>query len=195
MNNEEVLAIFRQSGAYLNGHFRLTSGLHSDSYMQCALVLQYPHLAEQLAKQLAVRFAEKVGDLKVDTVIGPAMGGVVIAQELARVLGCRSMFMERVEGKFTLRRGFSLNKGEKILLCEDVVTTGGSVREVADSLVADGHTVLGICSLVDRSGGKVEFSVPFIPLMSLTIPAWQPDACPLCASGTPLYTPGSKGTS
>jgi len=193
--SDTILGIFKKHGAYLSGHFKLTSGLHSNSYMQCALVLQYPSTASGLSELLIGKLQSDIPDFKADVVIGPAMGGVILAQELARVIGCRALFMERVEGKFTLRRGFSVEKGEKILLSEDVVTTGGSVREVADVLTAEGYDVVGICSLVDRSGGKARFTVPFVPLMSLAIPTWEPSDCPLCREGVPIYTPGSKGTS
>jgi orotate phosphoribosyltransferase len=187
------LQLLTNRSAYLKGHFLLTSGLHSDSYVQCALALQYPDTAEQLCSALAAQIAEQLPGMKFDAVIGPAMGGIIVAQELGRALGCRAMFMERVDGVFALRRGFAVTPGESLLLCEDVVTTGGSVREVADILIASGMKVTAIASIVDRSGGKAAFSVPFVPLVRLNIPTWKPEDCPLCKGGTPAVKPGSRG--
>ncbi len=189
----DALSLLTSRSAYLKGHFLLTSGLHSDSYVQCALALQYPDTAEQLCAALAAKISQQLQGVKFDAVIGPAMGGLIVAQELGRALGCRAMFMERVDGTFALRRGFSVAPGENLLLCEDVVTTGGSVREVADILVAAGMNVGAIASIVDRSGGKATFSVPFVPLISLSIPTWKPEDCPLCAQGLAAVKPGSRG--
>jgi orotate phosphoribosyltransferase len=185
---EHILDIFRRVGALLEGHFRLTSGLHSSGYLQCALVLQYPREAEACGAAIAAR----VRDLQPDVVLSPALGGIVIGQEVARALGIRALFAERQDGALTLRRGFSLNPGERVLVVEDVVTTGGSTRETIAVARAAGATVVGAASIIDRSGGNQELDVPFRALATVDLPTYQPDACPLCARGEPVVKPGSR---
>ena len=188
MTEAEVLTIFRRSGALLEGHFRLTSGLHSPGYLQCALVLQHPREAEALGAALG----QLVRSLGVQTVMSPAMGGVVIGQEVGRALGVRAIFAERADGALTLRRGFSLEPGEKVLIVEDVVTTGGSTRETMDVARAAGAVVVGACAIVDRSGGKQGLDVPFHALLPMDVTTYQPDDCPLCQQGLPVVKPGSR---
>src|ERR671913_134757 len=183
MTEAEVLTIFRQSGALLEGHFRLSSGLHSPGYLQCALVLQHPRHAESLGAALGAL----VRPLGAVTVLSPALGGIVIGQEVARALGIRAIFAERQDGALTLRRGFALDPGEKVLVVEDVVTTGGSTR-------AAGANVVGACAVVDRSGGKQGLDVPFHALLPMDVKTYQPDACPLCQQGVPVAKPGSRAT-
>ena len=189
MTEAELLALFRRSGALLDGHFRLSSGLHSPSYLQCALVLQYPDLAEQLGAALA----ERTRHLQATAVLSPALGGIVIGQEVGRALGVRALFAERQDGTLTLRRGFTLEPGEKVLVVEDVVTTGGSTRETMDVARAAGALVIGACGIVDRSGGKQDLGVPFHALLSMVVPSYPADACPLCQQGLPVVKPGSRG--
>ena len=185
---ENILDIFRRVGALLEGHFRLTSGLHSSGYLQCALVLQYPREAEACGAAIAAR----VRDLQPDVVLSPALGGIVIGQEVARALSVRALFAERQDGVLTLRRGFSLNPGERVLVVEDVVTTGGSTRETIAVARSAGATVVGAASIIDRSGGHQELDVPFRALATIDLPTYQPDACPLCARGEPVVKPGSR---
>lgn len=188
MTESDLLALFRRSGALLDGHFRLSSGLHSPGYLQCALVLQHPADAEALGAALGNR----VKALGAVTVLSPALGGIVIGQEVARALGVRAIFAERQDGTLTLRRGFSLEPGEKVLVVEDVVTTGGSTRETMDVARAAGAIVVGTCAVVDRSGGKQGLDVPFHALLPMVVPTYQPEACPLCAQGLPVVKPGSR---
>ena len=185
---DELLDIFRKSGALLEGHFRLSSGLHSSGYLQCALVLQHPAVAEALARVIAA----KVRELRATVVLSPALGGVVIGQEVARALGVRAIFAERQDGVLTLRRGFMLSEADRVLVVEDVLTTGGSTRETMQVATAAGAHVVGAASIVDRSGGKAAFDVPFITLLDIDLPTYQPDACPLCAQGLPVVKPGSR---
>lgn len=185
---EEVLDIFRQSGALLEGHFLLTSGRHSAQYMQCAQVLQYPHHAHRLGELLAGYFQEQ----NIQTVVGPAMGGILVAHEVGKALGVRALFTERENSKMTLRRGFTFTPGEKVLVVEDVITTGGSVREVLEVVKAHQAVPVGVGVLVDRSGGKETFGVPFHSLLSMNIESYEPFACPLCESGLPFIKPGSR---
>jgi orotate phosphoribosyltransferase len=184
----DVLEIFKQSGALLQGHFRLTSGKHSAQYMQCAQVLQYPHLAAQLGAELAKAWQGQ----GIRTVIGPAMGGIIVAHEVAGALGVRALFTERENGVMILRRGFSLSPGEKVLVVEDVITTGGSVREVLAVVRELGAEPVGVGVLVDRSGGKQSFGVPLTSLLQLNIEAFEPEQCRLCAEGIPVVKPGSR---
>ncbi|HWQ73582.1 MAG TPA: orotate phosphoribosyltransferase [Desulfitobacteriaceae bacterium] len=184
----DVLEIFKQSGALLQGHFRLTSGKHSAQYMQCAQVLQYPHLATQLGAELAKAWQGQ----GIRTVIGPAMGGIIVAHEVAGALGVRALFTERENGVMSLRRGFSLSPGEKVLVVEDVITTGGSVREVLAVVRELGAEPVGVGVLVDRSGGKQSFGVPLTSLLQLNIEAFEPEQCRLCAEGIPVVKPGSR---
>jgi len=188
MTEAEVLTIFRHSGALLEGHFRLSSGLHSPGYLQCALVLQHPREAETLGAALGAL----VRSLGVQTVLSPALGGIVIGQEVGRALGVRAIFAERQDGTLTLRRGFALDPGEKVLVVEDVVTTGGSTRETMDVARAAGAVVVGACAIVDRSGGKQGLDVPFRALLPMDVTTYQPDACPLCQQGMPVTKPGSR---
>ena len=188
MTKDEVLSAFRRSGALLEGHFRLSSGLHSPGYLQCALVLQHPNEAEALGAALG----EIVRPLGAQTVLSPAMGGIVIGQEVGRALGVRAIFAERQDGALTLRRGFALDAGEKVLVVEDVVTTGGSTRETMDVARAAGAVVVGACAIVDRSGGKQGLDVPFHALLPMDVKTYQPDACPLCKDGLPIVKPGSR---
>ena len=188
MTEAEVLTIFRQSGALLEGHFRLSSGLHSPGYLQCALVLQHPREAETLGAALGAI----VRSLGAQTVLSPALGGIVIGQEVGRALGVRAIFAERQDGTLTLRRGFALDPGERVLVVEDVVTTGGSTRETMDVARAAGAVVVGACAIVDRSGGKQGLDVPFHALLPMEVTTYQPDDCPLCRQGVPVTKPGSR---
>jgi orotate phosphoribosyltransferase len=188
MTEKEVLFIFEELNALLKGHFRLSSGLHSEKYLQCAIVLQYPVIAEKLAKALAARFEGE----KVDAVIGPALGGVTWAYEVARALGAKGLFTEREEGRMTLRRGFSIKEGEKVLVVEDVVTTGGSTKEVLDIVKGCGGVVIGVGSVIDRSDKPVDFGVRFKSLAKIKVQTFKEDSCPLCKAGTPLTKPGSR---
>lgn len=183
-----VLDRFRRLGALLEGHFRLTSGLHSPGYLQCALVLQHPGEAEACGASIAA----EVKDLEPQVVLSPALGGIVIGQEVARALGVRAIFAERQDGKLMLRRGFSLAPGERVLVVEDVVTTGGSTRETIDVARAAGAVVVGAAAIVDRSGGVRDLHVPFRALAEVSLPTYQPDNCPLCAAGQPVVKPGSR---
>jgi orotate phosphoribosyltransferase len=188
MTESDLLTLFRRSGALHDGHFRLSSGLHSPGYLQCALVLQHPRDAEALGAALG----NAVRSLGAVTVLSPALGGIVIGQEVARALGVRAIFAERQDGTLTLRRGFTLEAGEKVLVVEDVVTTGGSTRETMDVARAAGAVVVGACAVVDRSGGKQGLDVPFHALLPMGVPTYQPDDCPLCKQGLPIVKPGSR---
>ena len=188
MTRDELLTLFRQSGALLDGHFRLSSGLHSTGYLQCALVLQHPDHAEALGRAIADRTRE----LKATVVLSPALGGVVIGQEVGRALGVRAIFAERQDGTLTLRRGFTLSSDDRVLVVEDVLTTGGSTRETMQVAAAAGGRVVGAASIVDRSGGAARFDVPFAALLDVSLPTYQPDACPLCSQGLPVVKPGSR---
>jgi orotate phosphoribosyltransferase len=179
--------IFLDHGALLKGHFLLSSGLHSDRYLQCALVLAHPARAEEFGRALAGKISTKP-----DLVISPAMGGLIIGQEVARALGVRHYFTERVDGSVTLRRGFTLKPGEKVLVIEDVVTTGKSTKEVFDVILAAGAVVAGACSVVDRSEGKAALGAPYAALWTVALPAWTADTCPACRAGTPAVKPGSR---
>jgi orotate phosphoribosyltransferase len=181
-----VLSIFEQTGAYLKGHFRLTSGLHSDEYLQCALVLQHPPFAEQFGRDLATQLGSA------ETVISPAIGGLIIGHEVARALGARFLFTERDAGQMTLRRGFSLQSRERVVVVEDVITTGGSTREVIQLARAAGAEVLRAGSIIDRSGGSADLGVPRVALATLQVRTWKPEECPLCRQGVPVVKPGSR---
>lgn len=189
LSENEVLEIFTKTEALLNGHFLLTSGRHSDKYFQCAKVLQYPNYTEQVCSNIADFF----NDFDIDTVIAPAMGGIIVGNEVARQLGKRSIFTEREEKIMTLRRGFTLKKGEKVLVCEDVVTTGGSVFEVINIVKQLGAEVVGIGFIVDRSNGKVNFGYPQKSTLTVEVISYPPDDCPLCKENKiPLVKPGSR---
>ncbi|OGS38538.1 MAG: orotate phosphoribosyltransferase [Elusimicrobia bacterium RIFOXYD12_FULL_66_9] len=182
-----VEKLFLDNGALLRGHFLLSSGLHSDRYLQCALLLAQPWNAETLGKALAARIQEKP-----DLVVSPAMGGLIIGQEVARSLGVRHYFTERVDAVMTLRRGFELKRGEKVLVVEDVVTTGKSTKEVFAVLRAAGASVAAAGSIVDRSEGRSDFGVPYAALWTASVPSWKPEDCPLCKAGQPFIKPGSR---
>ena len=184
----DVLSLFRQSGALHEGHFRLSSGLHSSGYLQCALVLQHPAHAETLGRALG----EVLRDLNATAVLSPALGGLIIGHEVARALGVRAIFAERQDNVLTLRRGFSLSADDRVVIIEDVVTTGGSTRETMVVARDAGATVVGAGSIVDRSGGSATLDVPFRSLVALSLPTYDPAACPLCAAGKPITKPGSR---
>lgn len=189
MTEKEILDIFRKENAYLSGHFLLSSGLHSPNYMQCALVFQKPEVAAKLCKDLA----KKLKHHKIDCVIGPALGGMIVSYELARALGVRSLFAERVDGSFMLRRGFSLKKNERVLVVEDVITTGKSIYEVIDLVGKHGAKVEAVASIVDRSDGVAIFTQEFHALLKLQIRSYKPEVCPLCKEKKlKLVKPGSR---
>jgi orotate phosphoribosyltransferase len=190
MTQEEVLNLFKQSGALLEGHFRLSSGLHSDRYLQCALVLQNPAQAAALGAALAARL-RALRDLP-DFVIAPALGGILVAHEAARALNVRGVFAERQDGSLKLRRGFQIKPGERAYVVEDVVTTGGSTRETMDVVTQAGGIVLAAGSLIDRTGGRTDLGVPRTALAVLDIPAFPPEECPLCKTGSQAIKPGSR---
>lgn len=185
---EQVIERFRQTGALLEGHFLLTSGLHSAVYLQCALVLQHPRTAEEFGSEIATHFR----DAEIQTVASPAIGGIVIGHEVARALGARFIWTERENGKMILRRGFSVLPGEKILVVEDVVTTGGSTRETIAVLQGLGADVRGAASIIDRSSGKADVGVPRIALATLNVPSVEPAACEACKRGEQAIKPGSR---
>jgi orotate phosphoribosyltransferase len=188
LSDEEILNIFLKTEALLNGHFLLTSGRHSNQYFQCAKVLQYPNYTELVCKKIAEFFK----DYEIDTVIAPAMGGIIVGQEVARQLGKRAIFAEREDKNLTLRRGFEIKLGEKFLVCEDVVTTGGSVFEVIDIVKQNNGIVVGVGFIVDRSNGKVQFGVPQVSALKLNVVSYLPEECPLCKEGIPVVKPGSR---
>jgi orotate phosphoribosyltransferase len=194
--NRAVLDLFRSTGAYLTGHFRLTSGLHSPEYLQSALVLQHPAYAEDLGRRLAHALSALVQSQRIDVVASPAVGGLIIGHEVARALGARFIFAERDANskKMTLRRGFDINPGETTAIVEDVITTGGSTREVADVLKERGGRVVAAGSIIDRSGGAADVGVPRAALETLHVMAHAPESCPLCAQGIPVVKPGSRPT-
>lgn len=188
MHEAAVLDLFRRSGALLEGHFKLSSGLHSDRYLQSALVLQYPEFAASLGDGVATRTRH----LQPTVVLSPALGGIVIGQEAGRALGIRAIFAERQDGALTLRRGFTLSSDDRVLVVEDVITTGGSTRETIDVATAAGADVVGAAAIIDRGGDAARLSLPLFALARLDVPAYQPDACPLCARGVPVSKPGSR---
>lgn len=188
-SREQILQIFKDKEVLLSGHFRLTSGRHAAYYMQCARLLQYPDVAGPLCEQMASNFA----DQGVTVVVGPAIGAIPLSYEVARALGVKSIFAERENGAMTLRRGFEVSAQDRVLVVEDVITTGGSVKEVIDLMRAQGATVVGVGVLVDRSNGKIDFGVPLSSLLSLEIESFAPEDCPLCAEGKiPVVKPGSR---
>ncbi len=192
MTREEVLKIFEESGALLSGHFLLSSGLHSPRYLQCALVLEQPALAEKLGAELAAKTKADECIGRIDLVIAPALGGVIVAHEVARALGVRALFTERQDGVMKLRRGFQINPDERVLVVEDVITTGGSTREVIEVVRQHGGRVVGVGSLIDRSGGTVDLGVPRHALAVLEVPIYKPEDCPLCRAGSTPVKPGSR---
>jgi orotate phosphoribosyltransferase len=188
MTQEEVLQIFRDTGALLEGHFILRSGLHSRQFFQCALALQQMPIVEKLGGELA----KKVRPLGAVTVVSPAMGGLVLGQEVARQLGVRFIFVEKAEGKLVLRRGFKISSGERILIVEDVVTKGGRVQETIDIVRSHGGKVAGIAMAVDRSNGQVKFEAPVFSLLALNVETFDPEKLPADLAKTPAIKPGSK---
>ncbi len=184
---EELLDLFQKTGALLEGHFRLSSGLHSSGYIQCALLLQHPAHAESLGRAIA----ERTRNLRATVVLSPALGGVIIGHEVARALGLRAVFAERQDGGLVLRR-FVLGETDRVLVVEDVVTTAGSTRETMQVAVAAGARVVGAASIVDRSGGNAHLDVPFEALRTVEVSTYQPAACPLCGRGVPIVKPGSR---
>ena len=184
----QTLELYEKTRALMRGHFRLTSGLHSDVYLQSALVLQHPEHAAALGAALAAPFAAE----RVQTVLAPAIGGILVAHEAARALGVRALFTEREGGAMRLRRGFALGAGERCLVVEDVITTGGSTREVVECVEAHGGLVVGVGSLIDRSGGAASFPVKRVALATVAASTWAPETCPLCKAGSQAIKPGSR---
>ena len=190
MDSATVLDLFRKSGALLEGHFRLTSGLHSERYLQSALVLQYPDLATRLGEAIG----ERTRDLQPTVVLSPALGGIVIGQEVGGALGVRAIFAERQDGKLTLRRGFTLSAADRVVVVEDVITTGGSTRETIDVAQEFGAHVVGASSIINRGSDRSGFTVPLVSLVQMEIPTYQPESCPLCANGLAVVKPGSRAS-
>jgi orotate phosphoribosyltransferase len=188
MTETEILSIFKKTEALLTGHFLLTSGRHSDRYFQCAKVLQYPEYTEKLCKMISDNFR----NVDIDTVIAPAIGGLVVGQEVARQMNKRFIFAEREDKKLSLRRGFTIDESEKLLVCEDVVTTGGSVFELIDIVKNNKAEVVGVGFIVDRSNGKVNFGYPQFSTLKMEVVSYQPDECPLCREDIELVKPGSR---
>ncbi len=189
LTKERILEIFKEAGVLLEGHFLLTSGKHSNRYLQCARLFRNTRYSEELCAALAAKFAGQ----QIDVVIGPAMGAVQMAYEVSRHIGCENFFAEREDGKMTLRRGFEVRPGMRCLLVEDVVTTGGSVKEVAQLVRDAGGIGVGVGSIVDRAGGTVDFGAPFESVIQVEVQAWEPDQCPLCKEGAPApIKPGSR---
>jgi orotate phosphoribosyltransferase len=189
MDQDAVLDLFRKSGALLEGHFRLSSGLHSNRYLQSALVLQYPEFAGALGHAVG----ERTRHLQATAVLSPALGGIVIGQEVGRALGIRALFAERQDGTLTLRRGFTLGPTDRVLIVEDVITTGGSTRETAAVAEAAGARVIGASSIIDRGPDPGRLGLPLQSLVRLEVPTWDPESCPMCAKGEPVTKPGSRG--
>ncbi len=189
MTSEQVLEIYKKTGALLTGHFLLSSGLHSEQYLQSALVLQQPDVATKLCAALAEQFK----DARIEVVIAPALGGVFVSHETARALGVRALFAERVNGELTLRRGFTIKPGERVLVVEDVITTGKSTKETIKVVQRAGGAVVAAASLVDRSGGTADIGVPYKSLVTLNVPTYTPESCPLCKAGSAPVKPGSRG--
>jgi orotate phosphoribosyltransferase len=189
---DPVLELFHHTGAYLRGHFRLTSGLHSREYLQCALVLQHPEHAQELGARLAGALRGIAAEVRL--VASPALGGLIIGHETARALGARHIFTERdpATGRMVLRRGFAVEPGEPAVVVEDVVTTGGSTRDVVDVLRQAGANVLAAASIIDRSGGHADVGVPRVSLVTMNVVTYPPDNCPLCGQGIPVTKPGSR---
>lgn len=188
MKQERVMEIFREAGVLQEGHFILASGRHSAQYMQCARIFQYPRFAEELCRSLAEQFRDDA----VDVVIGPALGAIQMAYEVSRHLDCRNFFAERVEGAMTLRRTFEIKPGERVLVVEDAVTTGGSVKEVISLVKKAGGVLVGVGAIVDRSMGSADFGTAFRSVAKLDIQSWAPEECPLCQKGLVASKPGSK---
>jgi len=188
----DLLGLFKERGAVLEGHYLLSSGLHSPRYVQCARVLMDPDLATRLGAELARALESVLEGAKPAAVVAPALGGVLVAHEVARAFGCRGLFTERQDGVMTLRRGFSLEPDESVVVVEDAITTGKSTREVIDAVHVRGGRLIAVGSLVDRSTGDVDFGVPRRSLLRLEVPTWDAAACPLCAAGSRPEKPGSR---
>ncbi len=188
MTESDVVDLCKSSGALLNGHFQLRSGLHSDQFFQAALLLQYPDKAEAICRHIAAKFAS----CNVETVVSPAIGGLIVGQEIARALGCRAIFADKENGELLFKRGFSIRRGERVLVAEDVVTRGGRVQQTIDLIHEYDGEVVGVAAIVDRSGGAAHFDVPFCSALKLLLPSYEPEECPCCKRGMPLERPGSK---
>ena len=189
ITEDRVIEILKEAGVLMEGHFRLTSGRHSNKYLQCAKIFRNTKYSEELCSALAEHFK----DDNIELVIGPALGAIQMAYEVSRSLGCENFFAERENGIMTLRRGFAVKPNQRVLIVEDVVTTGGSVREVIDLVNQQGGNVIGVGSIVDRTGGKIDFGVPFKAVISMNVESWEPDECPLCKEGKiDLVKPGSR---
>lgn len=188
IGKQKMNEILEKTGVLQTGHFLLTSGKHSNKYMQCAKIFQHPEISAQISKDLA----EKFEGYEVDIVIGPAVGGIILAYEVARQMEVRALFAERENGKMTLRRGFEIKAGSRVLVVEDVITTGGSVREVVELVREVGAEVVGVAGVVDRSGGKNLFDVPFKSAIKVDIETFEPEECPLCKAGSTAIKPGSR---
>lgn len=192
MTDNDVLEMFKNRAALLQGHFKLTSGLHSDSYLQCALLLSYGCDADRLGAELARKIKAVTREKPVTAVVTPAIGGLVIGYAIGRALGVRSIFAERVDGQFVLRRGFALAPGEQVVVAEDVITTGGSVREVGALVDSYGAQVVGFAAVAERGETDAHLSAPKHVLLRLPLVTYPPDNCPMCKAGTPLVKPGSR---
>ena len=188
MTNNEIIEMLKEAEVLLEGHFLLTSGRHSDKYMQCAKIFQNSKYSVPLCGELV----EKYKNDNIEVVIGPAIGAIQMAYEVGKQLGVKNIFAERENGKMTLRRGFTIEKGQRVLVGEDVVTTGGSVREVIELVEQCGGVVAGVGSIVDRTGGKIDFGVPYKSAFSMDITSYEADECPICKTGAPLVKPGSR---
>lgn len=188
MTHDEIIQIFEQTGALLTGHFQLRSGLHSNRFFQAALLLQHPDISTKLCAELA----QKVNGLGATVVISPAVGGLIVGQDVGRALGVRAIFADKENDNVILKRGFSIGKGEKVVVCEDVVTRGGRVQQTIDLVRSLGGEVVAAVAIVDRSAGNAKFDIPFFSLMKLDLPAYEPTDCPLCKEGKPIERPGSK---
>lgn len=189
MTEEKILTLMEELGALHSGHFLLSSGLHSDRYFQCARILQFPELARELGAAMGNFFTDNATDL----VVSPAMGGILIGHEVARAVGRRFVFTERKDGRMMIRRGFSLEKGEKVIIAEDVVTRGTSLLEVIKVVEDAGGQVIGLTSIIDRTSGEVELPLPLHSLARVVVQTWEADHCPLCAEGKEIVKPGSRG--
>jgi orotate phosphoribosyltransferase len=191
MTNEEVVKVFEETRALLSGHFELRSGLHSNQYFQCALVLQYPDKAELLCRELVEKMKQQMGEgERIDGVISPALGGIPVGHEVGRALGVKAIFAEKKDGGLIMRR-FKIKPGERYVVAEDVVTRGGRVQETVDIVLQNGGEVAAIAVLVDRSGGNAKFDFPVYSLLQITPETWKPEECPLCKDGVPMVHPGS----
>ncbi len=190
INKEEIMRRFEEAGAIQKGHFKLTSGVHSDAYIQCAQIMQYPEFIHNLCSELGKKFRGE----NIDVIVGPAIGAIIMSHVMAMVLGpwVRAIFTERENGKMTLRRSFEIKKGEKVLVVEDITTTGSSVREVIDIVKSRQAEVVGVGALIDRSGGKVDFGIRYEKLLTIKMNTYEPDNCPLCKNKIPITKPGSR---